>query len=173
MLLGVGVFLRVRQPGSQKHVLLLPRKPVGDPQPSQVSHLRGMQAHFFLQLTARQLLGIFHLHLPSALRQLQRPLLDGVAKLLHQPHLAPVDGQDDGRVVLVHHSKNALLPVRAQNLVLPEPHPVVPIHLAAGKGGNGAACGAFCGVHTASFEPGGIVCQALGTQRFVGWNSPS
>ena len=67
----------------------------------------------------------------------QRALLDGVAKLLDQPHATVLDRQDDRAVVLLDHAVDALFPVGPQDPVLAQPQPAIAINLAARQRGNG------------------------------------
>src|SRR5215831_17615827 len=93
-----------------------------------------MKACFFLQFTPCQFFRIFNLHLPAALRQFQRALLDRVAELLDEPNLAVLDRQNDCAVILVYNTVGPFLAVRPQNPVLAQPQPLIAINLATRKG---------------------------------------
>lgn len=147
VLLVVRIFPAVGEAGGKEDVLLLAGITVGNPEPSEVDHFRRVEAQFFLELAAGQLFRVVDFGFPAALRQLDGPLLDGVAELLDQPDLAVVDGQDNGRGVFLNHAVDALLAVGAEDLVLAEAHPAVAIDLAGGQCGNGTALAAFGGVH--------------------------
>jgi hypothetical protein len=131
VLFGVRIFFRRRETRRQKHMLALAYETVSNPQRAQLNHLRGFEPELFLQLAARQLLGIFDLSLPSALGQLERPLLNGVTELFHKPDVPVIDGQNDGAVGLFDHAVDALLAVGAQDLVFAHAHPAVAVDLAA------------------------------------------
>jgi hypothetical protein len=108
----------------------------------------GVHADFFFEFAARQLFGILDFHLPAALGQLERALLDGVAELLDQPDpaascLIDIDGQDDRAIVLLYDAVDAALAVGAQDLVFAHAHPVVAVDFAAGERGDAAGLSWF------------------------------
>jgi hypothetical protein len=88
MLFRVGIFLCWREAGGEEDVLFLIGKTVRDPDrvPDRSSALR--EGQFFFEFAASQFFRIDIAHLPSALRELETALLDGVAKLLDQPDAA-------------------------------------------------------------------------------------